>query len=584
LIADCSFYQATKAFFVVNMDADYIIVGGGTAGCVLASRLHEQHPNASIVMIEAGPNNHDHDSIKNPSAAFFLHGSDYHYNYKTVPQKHADGRQIQTAGGKGLSGSSAVNYGAWTRGDVPGKCFEHVYILGISRLNTWADYDLWAKIVGDEKWSYKGQLPYFKKTETHHTPSQNPDIHGFDGPMHTVQSSYRKYPLGKTVHDAFVKTGANIVDDANNGYPHGLAVYTENWRNAQRQPAGVIYPLDGVNVVLDAWVKRVILEEKDGKLTATGVELVDGRVFKSKQEVIVSAGSYRTPQILMLSGIGPAAELEKHNIKVLLNSPEVGKNLHDHVVFVQYWRLKHPEKALSAGAPDWMSNATYLEGAPADYIFTGTVPEEEMKKALSADGETVDSKHPQLDPPRGHYELIVCYAPVSALQSEIATPFDGSIIGTCCLQLLPTARGTITISSTDVRDDPVIDPNHLATEVDRTIVREGARRAMRAIETPEFQEHIAEEFVPEGYKAITSSSAADEIDARVRRSASNWWHPAGTASMGTVVDTDLKVNGVAKLRVVDASVIPTPIAAHYQAVVYALAEQAADIIGKEYKA
>lgn len=189
--------------------ADYLIIGGGLAGCVLASRLKEYNPSAAITLLEAGPNEHENPIILDPMGTFQMHNSRYEYNYATVPQKGYDGRQVYNAGGKQLSGSTAVNFAMWTRGSA-------------------SDYDLWAAIVGDRRWGYEGMLPYFRKTETHHDPKADPKQHGFSGPIHTT-SEARRYPLKELMHTAFVTgTGLPAIDDANGGRPIGVAPYTES--------------------------------------------------------------------------------------------------------------------------------------------------------------------------------------------------------------------------------------------------------------------------------------------------------------------------------------------------------------------
>ena len=427
------------------------------------------------------------------------------------------------------------------------------------------DYDDWARIVGDDKWNYAGRLPYFRKTEHHYHHSADSKVHGFEGPIHTTQSRARQYPLAEVVHDAFIRTGAEFNPDANNGHPNGLALYTENWKHSTRQPAGMAYPLAGVMVITEAWAKRIIMGKPSGsdRPAAKGVELHDGRQFMSRREVLVTCGAYRTPQILMLSGIGPAEELEKFHIEPMLKNANVGKHFHDHNTFTQYWRLKHPEKGLAVEHPSWFTKPSFLVGTPTDFLFTASVPVLELKKALAIDEEeSILDDHPYLEPSRAHYEAAILYAPAGAKQSSMNIPIDGSLISSCVIGMLTTARGSITLASSDVRDHPVIDPNHLGSEADRTVMRKGTRRVLRAMETPEMQGVVASESCRDGYPPLTSTSSAEDIDARIRHCAYTWWHLGGTAAMGKVVDTDLKVKGCDGLRVVDASIFPAPIAAH----------------------
>lgn len=295
---------------------DYLILGGGTAGCVLATRLKEYVPDASVTVVENGPDEHANPLMIEPMGTFQLHLSEYEYNYETAPQKSYDDRKVFNAGGKVLSGSSSVNYAMWTRG---GK----------------SDYDLWADLVGDSRWNYEGLLPYFRKTETHHDPQGDQQQHGFSGPIHTTASA-RQYPLKDSLRNAFLE-GTHLPKnpDANAGNPIGIAPYTENWRDGKRQPSGKAYGLKGVEVLTKSCVRRILL---DGNV-AKGAELVDGRQIFADREVIVCCGAIRTPQVLMLSGIGPSDELTKHGIPQLIDSPEVGKNFHDQVCFAQFFKV-----------------------------------------------------------------------------------------------------------------------------------------------------------------------------------------------------------------------------------------------------
>lgn len=209
-----------------------------------------------------------------------LHFSDLDWKYFTTPQKHLDGKPKYNCAIKGLSGGSIINTGGWIRGDVK-------------------DYDEWAREVGDERWSYEGQLPYFKRSEKHFDPSGDAEHHGFDGPVVTasVSASGRKFPLREHVLKLWENLpGVGYVKDANNGHPQGIAELVENWKDGKRQITSEVYSLDGVEVLTNTLVRRVVFEGN----VAVGIELEEGEVRRvtNKGEVILSAGAYRTPQLL----------------------------------------------------------------------------------------------------------------------------------------------------------------------------------------------------------------------------------------------------------------------------------------------
>jgi choline dehydrogenase-like flavoprotein len=279
----------------------------------------------------------------------------------------------------------------------------------------------------------------------------------------------------------------------------------------------------------------------------------------------------------MLSGIGDTDHLQRHGIPVTLAAPEVGRNLHDHLGVFLWWKVKHPEQGVAMGTPLW-SDPAFGKGLPSDWLAFQHVPEEILSKALKADSETVDD-HWLLNPDRCHLETLVAYAPAGAAIADVPIPIDGTCISMAVLGLTPTSRGSITLSSNDPLSDPVIDPNYYATEVDRQSIRYGIRQGLRLFqETDAGRSVVDQEIAPVGFNSLSARSTDEEIDARVRRVGNTFYHAAGSASMGKVVDTQLRVTGVSNLRVVDASVIPVPIAAHYQATVYAMAERAADMI------
>lgn len=455
--------------------------------------------------------------------------------------------------------------GGWIRGDA-------------------LDYAEWARQVGDDRWSYKGLLPYFRRTEHHFDSNADPEQHGFKGPMHTasVSSSGRHYPLRETILNAWKGVGLKQIPDANNGAPQGVAELVENRRDGLRQLTSVAYPLKGVHVMTDSFVSRIILSDGTLGKVATGVELVGGRQLnvKASGEVLLCAGAYRSPQVLMLSGIGDKRILAGHSIPLQVDLPSVGQHFHDHQMIFRYWKLRHPEKGLAMGSSNFADPA-FEKGNPMDWLATTTVPKDGLKAAIAKDehSTTVDDDHVLIKGQRSHLEFNVLYAAFGAEQIGLEIPVDGTSIMSYCMACLPTSRGSISLESTDPTAPPIIDPNYYATEADRFVMREGWRMMSRLmLETPQGKDLVSDEILPEGYQCLSSDATDNDIDARIHIGGVSCYHPAASCSMGKVVDSSCKVFGVEGLRVVDASVIPVPLAAHYQSPVFALAEQAADII------
>ena len=546
---------------MADQSFDFIIVGGGTAGCVVASRLHEGGPSKSILLVERGPDERSNPVITNPAATPLIPvTTNLVSKYDTIPQPGLANRSILNMAGNILSGSSAVNYGMWSRGDK-------------------VDYEQWAKLSCDDRWTYERMMPYFNRSEHHHDPEADPKVHGCEGPIHTI--SGRQYPLRDTVYKAFHAAGYQDNPDANSGSPLGLAKYTENWYKATRQPAGTAYPLEGITVLTNTTVRKIILKDDPAtsKMLATGIELLSGRQIHARKEVIVSCGAHRTPQLLMLSGIGDEAELFKHGIHQLVDSPFVRRNLFDHLALGIAWKLKSSiqERVAALGHLEWNNKPSNGEGMPVEWIVHSSVPPSKLLPALQADGQTLTAEKQLLLKERVHTMMLVAYGPM-ALGPNDSVPIDGSNIATIALLYQPTSRGNLTLSSPNPETPPVIDPAYYTTQTDKLILRSAVRNVLRVMETPAMQQVIDCESPPPGFLPLKSTSTDQDLDARIAAFGTTIHHAAGTCAMGTVVDGELRVNGVEGLRIVDASVFPAPVSAALQASVYAVAELASELI------
>ena len=342
------------------------------------------------------------------------------------------------------------------------------------------------------------------------------DEHGFEGPVYTqsISSTGRDYPLRDPLKAAWASAGVTPTVDANSGHPQGLGELVENRHSGTRQVTSVVYSLVGVEVKTQTLVQRIVLEKKGGSYFAKGVQLNNGEYLSASEEVILSAGAYRTPQVMMLSGIGPAKDIASQGVTVIIDAPGVGKNLIDHMAVAQWWKLRHPQAGLALGSPNF-SKPNFVKGAPLDWIVTQGVSQEGLRRALIVDDGKVEDSHPLLALTRSCIEFFVVYVGANADSPSIT--MDGSHITSTVVGLFPTSRGSVTIESTDPNASPRIDPNYYATEADRYVMRSGLKKMMEVLlDTKEGQAMVEGETVREGQTALISASSDDQLDKRIK--------------------------------------------------------------------
>jgi choline dehydrogenase len=524
---------------------DYIIVGAGSAGCVLASRLSE-NPDARVLLLEAGPPD-TADEIHIPAAVNLLFKSAYDWAYQTVPQDRAGGRSVYWPRGRVLGGSSSIN--------------AMIYIRG-SRY----DYDTWRDDYGCEGWGYTDLLPYFLRAEGNSRGASA--YHGGSGPLSVQDLRYKSGLTGAFVAAA-KSCGQAANDDFNGACQDGVGYYQVTQRAGRRWSAADAYlhPAMGrpnLTVQTDALVTGVVIE--DGK--ATGVRYLRRGVEETARadaEVILSSGAIGSPQLLMLSGIGAAAHLREHDIAVLADSPGVGGNLSDHPVVTAMW-----------SAPK--SRSLWEKAGPANlarWQMTHTGP---MTTNLAEAGGFVRTD-PGLPAPDIQWHVL----PVPFQNEGLADPASRALSVLVTLVSVGS-RGRIRLRSADPRHKPAIDPSYLSDSSDLDpLVR--ALGLVREFAAARPLSRVAKSELAPGPAVRTDSDLREWI----RGDLSTLYHPVGTCAMGgdgrvaasklaSVVDIELRVRGIEGLRVVDASVMPTVPRGNTNAPTIAIAERAADLI------
>ncbi|KAF8123816.1 GMC oxidoreductase [Mycena galopus ATCC 62051] len=584
---------------------DYVIVGGGTAGCVLASRLSE-NPEFSVLLIEAGKSNKGNLLSRIPLAFTQLLPTAANWQYETIPQSEVNERVLSCDRGKILGGSSSINASLYQR------CAPE-------------NFSDWVK-AGAEGWDAVEMNRYFHKAEKY---SPNPQFPQIDTTLHGSSglSSTRYGPFAlvcDSVIDAAVSVGIPRIPDMNAGNgPAGVSNFVGAVDvSGERSSAATAYLTSDVlcrpnlTVAVETMVSKVVLEQIDGaEPRATGVLAAQrdgGRIYAvaAKREVIVSTGSIVTPQLLMVSGIGPADELRNHKIPVVRDLPLVGKNLLDHysggslivrakagktwdhilsplggIVALSKWLISGSGPMTSIAAPV----GVFVHSESIVYVmhFLCHFAHTPSSVSPSKDSKAVDITAVPLGVAP---DIEIFFAPMIVINNGFTkTPGKtGLTIG--CVALSPASQGTISLKSSNIFDHPLIDPKYLFNKNDLGILIKATRLALRiaraepiasSLELPEDSKDETTYFWPGDADPDTLTD--QQITAWIRRNGQTAWHPTSTAKMGasaetSVVNSQLRVHGVAGLRVVDASVFPTSVSGHPCAVVIALAEKASDMI------
>jgi len=531
------FLSAAHAQTTSAEEYDYVVIGAGSAGCAVAARLSEDPAN-KVLVLEAGPAD-TNDYIHIPATFPYLFKSPLDWNYTSEPQTALNGGTLYIPRGKVFGGSSSINAMIYQRGHS-------------------STYDTWGET--NTGWSYADVLPMFKKSENNSRGESA--VHGGEGPL-TVGELNDPNPITIAMLKASKQAGFAMNQDFNDGEQEGIGMYQVTQKNGRRESAAVSYLHPAIEAgrltaQADAMVLKIIIT--DGR--ATGVKfLADGKehIVTARKEIILSGGTINSPQVLMISGIGPKAHLKEHGIDVFKDLPGVGQNLQDHFMMPVVYKCTKPISLSQAGSEE--QAALYAKGKG---MLTSNIAE-------AGGFLKINPKSPAPD-------LQFHFAPGYFILDGAGNPTDGSDGFTILPSLVQSkGTGTVKLASADPSIKPLIDHKIFQNESDYETLIAGVKIARKIIASPALDELRGKEYLPG-----PDVQSDEEIKTFINKYVQTIYHPVGTCKMGSddmaVVDHKLRVHGIDGLRVADASIMPTIINANTNAPSIMIGEKCADMI------